>query len=132
MERVRQDCVSFAAGFAAGLLVLLLWPNREAANQVFLLLAASGTLIAMSAVVDWFAFGRTPTFEYGKRPARFSIPTFLCLFLGLTVFGAMRPFDAFTSYALGIPLVFAGITISNALWARSTRRTAGAMSAYDG
>jgi phosphatidylserine synthase len=120
MERVRQEAISFVVGFSVGLVVVLTLLNLGVSNQLAVLLAGVAVAIVAGIVVHRLAFGRWPDLE-SRRPARFSVPMFLGLFLGLMVTGLLQrddPSYALAAYVIGLAVVMAGVVASDVLWAR--------------
>ena len=133
-QKVKTDTLAVGAGYVAGLFVLLLWPNRQSADQYVVLLAGIAILLLVGMAVDWLVFRWRPSFDLlafvtqtgagMSRPRRYSIPSFLGLMTALTVMQWLRRNGSadwgLTAYALGSVLVFGGFLASNVMWARAS------------
>jgi hypothetical protein len=123
MRTVVEDLVAGAVGATIGLAVLLFWPDRQGGDKPWgmLLLATTVWLIA-AALVERLAFGRWPKVMRPRRPWQFSVPSFVGVFAALLwmslVANSAVGDRAVAAYVVAIPLVLAGTTISEYLWAR--------------
>lgn len=134
--KVKTDVVCYGMGFVAGLLALLLWPNRKSADQFIVLLVAMAILILVGMTVDWLAFHWRPSFDllafvtqtgsgWGSRPLRYSLPNVLGLMTASTLSYWLRSSGAadwsLTAYVICIPPLLLGVSASNLWWALATK-----------
>jgi hypothetical protein len=138
-SKVRSDVVCLAVGYVASLLTLLLWPNRVSADQILVLLVGMATLILVGMTVAWLAFHWRPSSDLlefvtqtgypNRRPLRYSIPNFLGLMAAFVLVDMDRSNGAtdwgLIAYALGAPLLLAGLSASNLWWALATKSGSG-------
>ena len=138
-QKVKPDVRAAGVGYVAGLLVLLLWPNRQSADQFLVLLVGFVILLLVGMAVDWLAFNWRPTFDLlafvtqtgaeVSRPLRYSIPNVLGLATALIFTEWLRTAGladwGLTAYAVGMLLLVGGFLHRNLLWERaSTSRSA--------
>jgi hypothetical protein len=139
IEKVKHDLISALVAYVVALLALLLWPNRQAADQNLVYLTGLAILIVVGTSVDWVAFKWRPSrpnfdllaFVTQTRPrapkprGRNWIPGVLGMVAALTVASFLRtaaaPDWGITAFAIGIPLLFGGSAASNSLWALAAR-----------
>lgn len=145
MQKVKNDIVVGVIAYVAGLLVLLLWPDRQSALQAVVFSVGMLTLLLVMVLLNGLAFKRWPAFRRPRfdllavvtqtrpssptgRPsrARYSVPNAVALFLALTIPTWLRgnrpdPDWALTGYVIGIPLLLAGFIASELLWAIDSR-----------
>jgi hypothetical protein len=129
-QKVKNDTVVAGVAFGAGLLALLLWPNRENADQDLVFIVGLATLTVVGALVQWLAFHWRPTFDLvafltmtGRprptRPRRQTLPTLLGMLAALTFANWLKAIDArdwaLTAYVVWVVLILAGVTASN-IW----------------
>jgi hypothetical protein len=132
LDRVREQSIAWAIGYLAGLALLLVWPDRDAASQLAILLAGTATAILVGVGIEWKAFHRSPLDGFippTLRPWRYSLPYAIGFFGGLLYLTNIRdrePAWGLTAYAVGLALVLAGLFLSDLWWVMATRhRTLG-------
>ncbi len=148
IQKVKNDVLVAGIAYVAGLLALLLWPNRQSADQNVVFLVAMAILVLVGAAVDWLAFNRRLAFNWrpsfdllafvtqtpshypkSSRPGRYSIPNFIGFVAALIYANWLRsttaPDWSLTAYAVSILLLFAGVTASNLCWALASRSGSG-------
>jgi hypothetical protein len=136
-RKVRNDAVAAGIGFVAGLLVLLVWRNRESTNQLVVFTVALGISALMSVAIGWLVLNERPQFDFlafvtqtgpprlAARPRRYSIPDILALATGLTVAGWLQSTGvrdwALTAFIVLSLLIIAGATASGLWWAHASK-----------
>ena len=131
---MKPDVRAVGVGYVAGLVALLLWPNRQSADQFVVLLVGIAILLLVGMAVDWLAFHWRPSFDLlafvtqtgaeVSRPLRYSIPNVLGLFSALMFAEWLRTAGladwGLTAYAVGTLLLMGGFLASNLLWERAS------------
>ena len=134
-QKVEPDARAVGVGYAAGLLALLLWPNRQSADQFVVLLVGIVIFLLVGMSVDWLAFKWRPSFDVlafvtqtgagVSRPLRYSIPNVLGLATALIFADWLRATGladwGLTAYAVGTLLLVGGFLASNLLWERASK-----------
>ena len=123
-DRVREELITSGIGYVAGLGALLLWPQRENANQNVVFLVGIVILVVTAIVADMQLFNRRPSLGLGLRPARYSWPNFIGLIgAGIIVYslrGSAVPERGLLAHAAGALVVIGGAITANLLWARDS------------
>ena len=106
--------------WAVSLALLLLWPNREHADQWTLIFIALGTFVVLFVVVLWVSY-RQPPRLLRDRPGRYLIPSAVGLMAAstwLTWISRNGPSDwALPGWALFGALILLGDGVAIAWWA---------------
>jgi hypothetical protein len=110
------DTVGQFASYGPGLAAVTFLDDslpRPAALVVGVLVFGVATSLAHYAL-----FQKVPKLEIGLRPYRYSLPNGIGLFSATAVY--WLGLDAATTFALAIPLLIAGQTLSQLHWAAAT------------
>lgn len=145
-RKVKNDTVVSGIAFGAGLLALLLWPNRQNADQDLVYIVALATLSVVGASVDWLAFHWRPTFDLvafltmtgpprAPRPRQRTLPTLFGVLAALTFANWLRAIAAqdwaLAAYIVSAVLILAGVAASNLWSAHDLRSGSGDSSAVE-
>ena len=137
-QKVNNDVLAAGGTYVAGLLALLLWPNRQSADQLVVLIVAMVIVILMGMTVDWLAFHWRPDVlafltqtgpGWTSRPRRYSLPKFLGLMTALTLGQWLRITGVadwgLTAYVISVPPLLVGFWASNLWWALASKSGSG-------
>ena len=121
---VGHELAAAALGYVLGLVVLLVWPDREHASQPGLVAVGSGVLVITAVLVGWFAFHGFAVFR--RRPHRYSWPNAIGLAIAMLWASTPKagPDSALQVYVVASPVIALGATISEILWLRASARRA--------
>ena len=147
IEKVKHEIIVAGVAYGVGLLALLLWPNRQGADQSVVILVGSAILVAVDAAVDFVAFNwrpsrpRRPSFDLlafvtqtGPRAAdgrrrRYSIPRVLGILVAWAIGHSLRysaaPDAGLTAFAVTVPMIFVGLAASDTWRALDSRSGSG-------
>ncbi len=138
IQTMKHDVLVAGVGYVAGLIALLLWPNRQSADQFVVLIVAIALLILVGMTVDWLAFHWRPDLlafvtqtgsAWRSRPLRYSLPNFLGLMTALTLQQWLRSGGVadwgLTAYVVGLPVLLLGLWASNLWWALASKSGSG-------
>ncbi|MFC4425964.1 MFS transporter [Deinococcus navajonensis] len=115
LPSARPLVVAISAGFAAGLLGLLLWPDRGAALWVLLLGVASGSAFALA--LYFIAHRARSAQEVPQLSATAQGFGYLLAAAGPVLFGGLRDLSGGWSAPLGLLLVVTGVVLLSGWWA---------------
>ena len=137
-QKVKNDVLVAGVAYVAGLLALLLWPNRQSADQTVVLLVAVAILVVVGMTIDWLAFDWRPDLlafvtqtgpGWRSRPLRYSLPNFLGFMTAFTLGQWLRSSGAadagLTAYVVALPPLLVGLSASNLWWARASKSGSG-------
>lgn len=135
---VKKDVLVAGVAYTAGLLALLLWPNRPSADQLGVLIVAMVIVILVGMTVDWLAFHWRPDLlafltqtgpGWTSRPRRYSLPNFLGLMTAMTLGQWLRSTGVadwgLTAYVISVPPLLVGLWASNLWWALASKSGSG-------
>jgi hypothetical protein len=113
-------------GYLVGLAVIVVWPNKDQMNALFILFVGVGAMVVAGFAVDRVAFRRSPfdAASLGRRPWRYSLPLVVALGIVLAItnsavyrYGAVADAnDMVLGFAVSVPLLIAGWFLSNVWW----------------
>jgi len=137
-HKVKNDVVAYGVAYVAGLLALLLWPNRKSTDQVVVFFVSIAILILVGMAVDWLAFHWRPDLlgfltltgsAWRFRPLRYSFPNFLGFIKSFMLVQGLRSSGAadwgVTAYVVALPLLLVGLSASNLWWALASKSGSG-------
>lgn len=110
------DTVGNLASYGPGLAAVTLLDDtlpRDVAIVVGVLV-----MLVASPLVHYALFQKLPKLEIGLRPYRYSIPNGIGLFSATAVY--WLKLDAATTFAIALPLLIAGQTLSQLQWSAVT------------